>query len=95
MALWAANKDKEDKRKQDYQRLPAIKRKRATEKIAKMKDEMLQEKKAKTSGLTYATGIANRLDNPSNISTDDVDNTGTCGSTTGSQFYLTRVSGDL
>ena len=47
LALWAANKDKEDLRKHEYRKLPAVKRKRATEKIAKMKEGMLQEKRAK------------------------------------------------
>jgi hypothetical protein len=53
LALWAVNKHHEDARKHDYKRLPVIKRKRASEKIAKMKAGMLQNKKAKTAGVTY------------------------------------------
>ena len=41
-----------------------------------MKDEMLQEKKAKKSGLTYTTGIANWLDNTTKGCTGDVNNNG-------------------
>jgi hypothetical protein len=68
MALWAANKDRKDNRRHDYKRKPAVKRKRANEKIAKMKAGVLQEKKAKTSGVTYQTGIANK---PLSCSTSD------------------------
>jgi hypothetical protein len=59
LALWAATKDRHDKTKYNYKRRPAIKRKRAGEKIAAMKAGMLQEKKAKKARLTYKSGIAN------------------------------------
>jgi hypothetical protein len=61
LALWAANKDREDCRKHDYFQLTSTKRKRAEDKIKKMKCGMLQEKKAKRSGTTYRSGIANTV----------------------------------
>lgn len=52
MSPWATNKDRDEKR-------TAVKKRRATDKIAKMKAGMLQNKRAKVAGLTYQSGIAN------------------------------------
>ena len=59
LALWATNKDRVDNRRHDYRQETQVKRKRASAKIAKMKAGMLKEKRAKKSGMTYASGIAN------------------------------------
>ena len=60
LGLWAHNKDKEDDRKAEYRKLPAVKRKRAEGKIKRMKEGMRLSKRAKKSGCTYESGIANK-----------------------------------
>ena len=60
LGLWVHNKDKEDDRKAEHRKPPAVKRKRAEGKIKKMKEGMRLSKRAKKSGCTHESGIANK-----------------------------------